>query len=60
MAKLVYPYKEKIVRFHTDGFISKIKIPETNNFKIGEDIGEWKFKELRNIEIINNNKIIQQ
>jgi hypothetical protein len=54
MAKLVYPYKEHIVRFHTDGFITNVKIRE---IKIGIDLGEWKCKEIHNVKITNNNEV---
>jgi hypothetical protein len=41
MAHIILPHNEHIVKFHTDGFISKIPI---NDINIGDELGNWKIE----------------
>ena len=42
LGEVMYPHKENIYRFHTDGFITDKEIPEIN---VGESIGQYKLKQ---------------
>ena len=39
LGETMYPHRENIYRFHTDGFVSKVKIPEIS---VGANIGQYK------------------
>ena len=41
IAMTLYPYRDSIIKAHTDGFISKMEIPGLN---IGDQLGQWKVK----------------
>jgi hypothetical protein len=41
MTKTILPYNNDIVKFHTDGFISKIPI---NDIDKGNELGQWKIE----------------
>jgi hypothetical protein len=53
MLKTFKPYKENIVKIHTDGVYSTAQIPE---LKIGSGIGEWKIEKQGNVHILNKTK----
>lgn len=53
MGKMLKPFKDEIVKIHTDGFISKTKL----DIKLGDKIGDLEYKGFcDNVVIINNGK----
>lgn len=56
ISKIMEPYKENLVRCHTDGFILT---EEGTNLRLGDDLGDLVFEEYnQHIQIINMNKVI--
>ena len=53
MMNTIKPYNNEIVRFHTDGFISKIPLP----LDLGDDLGKWKIEKQGNVKITNSCKV---
>jgi hypothetical protein len=57
MSKIIEPYKENVMRFHTDGFIITNKL---NDAKDDGSLGSLKFEGHYLVKVLNCNKIIYQ
>jgi hypothetical protein len=54
MFDVVKANKEVIVNIATDGLLSTEKLPESENFVIGENLGEWEYHEYTRGLVIGN------
>ena len=56
ISKIILPYKDELIRLHTDGFLLKTK---PTNIKTGNGLGQLKFEYTSKVQIVNVNKIIK-
>jgi hypothetical protein len=50
LAETLYPIREQVYRFHTDGFITD----KEQNFKLGTNLGDWKLEKRGHCRINNS------